>query len=512
MASSVKGLARGFGRSLRDYFRDISIEPCLFLFSLGFGVKYGAGVIDQLLLDKICLYELDQPANICTNLTEYPSINDEVQAVANEFNMYRDLLKGFLTATVSVFIGAFSDRFGFRWSMVLAIVGKGTKKFTIPYNLCTYGFYWLGIYFTDLQDTLNKMFLKELPLEFLYIESIAQSLFAGYYVGAYGLISNHAKPSETAFRFARMDSISILSQTIAMSMSAKIYEWLSYYGLLAINSSMGAISMVYIVFVTKETPEGNITRRSRKSSDAKTPERKSLAAYATESLVQPAKDLYRTVLKPRPNHRRSLLVIMLISMLMYYATLTDIPMLYPFMKLKYDVTYEEFSLFNTVCGLIHLLSLSLLTPAMLYILKMPEILILATVSLVGAMALSASAFVQTAIPGMMLTYAVANVRYCSYPTGRSLLTKMVEPEEVGKIYAILSLLITATGMVATLLYRLLYDATLDIFPSAFLLLSAVLYFCSAIISLFLFTQRSRLEDESSQSQKNMNEKQESTKL
>ncbi len=71
---------------------------------------------------------------------------------------------------------------------------------------------------------------------------------------------------------------------------------------------------------------------------------------------------------------------------------------------------------------------------------------------------------------------------------------MVEPDEVGKIYAVLSLLVTATAMGASAIYRILYDATLDSFPSAYLLLSAGLYFTSGVISLALFTQRRNLYD------------------
>ena len=71
---------------------------------------------------------------------------------------------------------------------------------------------------------------------------------------------------------------------------------------------------------------------------------------------------------------------------------------------------------------------------------------------------------------------------------------MVEPNEVAKIYAVLALLVTTTGMVSTVMYKGLYGRTLDTYPSAFLLLSASFYFLSAVISLFLYTQRHRLYD------------------
>ena len=41
--------------------------------------------------------------------------------------------------------------------------------------------------------------------------------------------------------------------------------------------------------------------------------------------------------------------------------------------------------------------------------------------------------------------------------------------------------------------RLVYEAFLEVFPSAYLLLSAVLFYCAGLISLFLFNKRKFLK-------------------
>ena len=111
-------------RSTKRYFEDISIEPILFLFSIGFGIKYGAGVVDQLLLDKVCRFELNQPKEVCDNLTAHETIEEEVQSVANTFSLYRELVKSLTGSIASMFMGAFAGRFGFKACMFLAIIGK----------------------------------------------------------------------------------------------------------------------------------------------------------------------------------------------------------------------------------------------------------------------------------------------------------------------------------------------------------------------------------------------------
>jgi hypothetical protein len=48
-------------------------------------VQDGAGITDQLLFDKVCLYELDYPTHVCSNLTEFEEASNAVQRVVNDF-------------------------------------------------------------------------------------------------------------------------------------------------------------------------------------------------------------------------------------------------------------------------------------------------------------------------------------------------------------------------------------------------------------------------------------------
>jgi hypothetical protein len=112
------------GAYIKRYFSAISVEPVLFLFSLGYGIKYGAGVLNQLILDKACLNELGYSPEVCADLASHPEQSEDVQKVANEFVLYQQMLRNFFTAIVSLFIGAISKKVGFRGCMHIAIAGK----------------------------------------------------------------------------------------------------------------------------------------------------------------------------------------------------------------------------------------------------------------------------------------------------------------------------------------------------------------------------------------------------
>ena len=65
--------------------------------------------------------------------------------------------------------------------------------------------------------------------------------------------------------------------------------------------------------------------------------------------------------------------------------------------------------------------------------------------------------------------------------------------ELGKIYASVGLLTTVVGMLSTMAYRGIYGATLDVFPSAFLLFSAAITMTTGFISFYLYTKRGNVE-------------------
>ena len=57
----------------------------------------------------------------------------------------------------------------------------------------------------------------------------------------------------------------------------------------------------------------------------------------------------------------------------------------------------------------------------------------------------------------------------------------------------MGLLTTVIGMLGTIAYRGIYAATLDVFPSAFLLFSASMTMATGFISFYLYTKRGNVE-------------------
>ena len=127
-------------------------------------------------------------------------------------------------------------------------------------------------------------------------------------------------------------------------------------------------------------------------------------------------------------------------------------------------------------------------------LKLHDSIIL-TLGLVFCAALMiCSALAQELIPGFLVAFSLVNLRNIYYPSGRALIVKMVDDDEVPKMYGFLNLVWQCGAIIGIPLYRCLYDATLATFPGAYLMLSASLLTCAAFITFILVTQRGKIEE------------------
>jgi len=85
-----------------------------------------------------------------------------------------------------------------------------------------------------------------------------------------------------------------------------------------------------------------------------------------------------------------------------------------------------------------------------------------------------------------------SMTFCQWAAARTLFTKTVPAEEVGAIYSVVALVAATAPFASNRAFRRLYDATLDNFPSAFLVLGAACGLADAALNLFLLWRRGDL--------------------
>ena len=88
--------------------------------------------------------------------------------------------------------------------------------------------------------------------------------------------------------------------------------------------------------------------------------------------------------------------------------------------------------------------------------------------------------------------------FCKFSLVRSLLSKCVEPEETGKMFSVLAIFCALMPLLANSAFRPLYSWTLPIFPGAIFIMAASLLAISALLNIYLYTQRHRMVYDSQQ--------------
>ena len=69
-----------------------------------------------------------------------------------------------------------------------------------------------------------------------------------------------------------------------------------------------------------------------------------------------------------------------------------------------------------------------------------------------------------------------------------MISKCVEENEVGRIFAVISIISAVSSSLITAAYQAIYSATLEVFPEAYLIVNAAL-FCLALPNNFILRKR-----------------------
>ena len=89
---------------------------------------------------------------------------------------------------------------------------------------------------------------------------------------------------------------------------------------------------------------------------------------------------------------------------------------------------------------------------------------------------------------------------------RSITSKSVNSNEIGKMFSFYAILGSIVPFVANPGYRQLYNLTLDIFPSAILLLTASVFLLTIVLNGFMYWQKWRIDNFATESEEIQKEK------
>jgi MFS family permease len=455
---------------ISDTLKTITIEPVIFLFQLGSFILSGAQIPTNVLIYKICHIELNYTNDICDNLGDDSNklIQEEVQVQTNNFQMNAQWITSVPGILFSLYAGPLSDKFGRKPLLMFPIV---------------------GYIFSAIGGMINYSFLNTLPLEFFYIETLP-AFFGGlvvYYLGMYGYGASVSEPEERAHRIARLDGTETLATVAGTLLSPLVNEHLGPIGNYGLFGGFSLLSAIYLKFCVREP----IKNKSDKKLQSEESSQSSGVLYTT--LVMPLMDMKTLLVKPR---KRILTILILIQLIVYCAYIfgfnSTSSLLYLYMLVRFEnFQPDDFAYFSVTLSLCSVFFLIVFMPIVSGRLRLSDALLLTLLSIAETLGFLLSPFTSN-LTLFYIFQVISTIGNCKFSIGRSLLSKCCESDEVGKMFSILSILLSLTFMISNPIVRQLYNLTIDHFPGAFLLLIAALLVVSGFGNFFVYLKQSKL--------------------
>eukprot|EP00096_Caligus_rogercresseyi_P016065 TRINITY_DN8603_c0_g1_i1.p1 TRINITY_DN8603_c0_g1~~TRINITY_DN8603_c0_g1_i1.p1 ORF type:complete len:446 (+),score=107.13 TRINITY_DN8603_c0_g1_i1:66-1403(+) len=441
--------------------RYVTVEPVQLFY--GIMAMVSNVVRDHLFMEKACVVHLGYNSTICANLSGQPDIQNEVQGIVAELEIWDGVLVAVPALLFSLFLGSWSDAHGRKALLIIPFFG----------NILAFAAY-----------IINYYFFFELGLYHLLWGSVV-GLFGGYIclnIGLYGYISDVSSSSSRTTRLSILNGITSLSFVIGNIIGGQIFAATkSYYIIFGTSIVFGLLGIAYSVLFVKEERFGLQVDSSSSSP--------STFAGLIDSVH--IKECFRTTFRDRrPSLPRFGIPILVLnfSLLMFCLNTSHYDYLL-FVK-KFDWGVEDYSNFLIASRVIRFLGLFLLLPFLSSFLHLRDELL----ALLGTLLTALSYLLLALCKAPWMAYAAVSLQFNSIVSVsiRSQCSKAAEDEN-GKVFAVIALGQSLVPLVANPLFGLVYRLTLPVFPGAYLLIVSGLLVVSSIGATYLLRRPRRVE-------------------
>ncbi|OXA62353.1 solute carrier family 46 member 3 [Folsomia candida] len=461
--------------SCLSVFKTLSVEPAGFLVICSIIMSHL--MFQNLLMETACRGDLGYEAATCKEIitkvnASYKTQEREIQKVVADLQAITSVLFGSISVLVVLFIGPWSDSNGRKIPLLISCMGM--LSFSGMMILC----YFL----------LDKVKLNALTLTLLVMGPITLS-GGGHVFG----MSAYSYIADTTSEKSRTLRTGVLSASVrsAMPIGYAIGGGLNKFGVKITTSLMLAMGLGLVGFVILLLTVKNVRPKNTEVDDvdgSEVTKRKKRSAWIRYNPLTKLWQAFAILWKKRKDRVGFWLLI--VAHMSYAAPGSgEYSMLYLFVRerLQWNVSdYGFFSMYNWLMSAAGVfLSMFILSRKLK--ISDPIVGLVAGFSQIGGSTMYA--FATTAL-AMYLASATDLMNGTIGVVVRSMLSKTVAPDEIGKLFALLGVLesLIPIGMVPT--YAMLYKNTVTIFAGAFFLLSAALTIPAEIIFIyFICTKR-----------------------
>ncbi|XP_003703016.1 putative peptidoglycan muropeptide transporter SLC46 [Megachile rotundata] len=447
----------------------ITVEPMIACFVIP--SMLASLATQNLNLEKACRVNLAYSDEVCTalamrNTTGYEVEEIAVQQLVAGMQTWKTALTSGLPTILILFMGAWSDRTGLRKPcMLLPIVGEFLSS--VSMLLCTYFFY-------------------EVPMEGTgVLEALWPSLMGGWFTMFMGVFSYIAEITSVESRTLRIGAANVflsLGVPIGMALSGILYLKLGFYGVFGISTLCYVLTFIYGLVVIKEAPRVRLKQTEKMSL---------CGAIVDFFAFKHIKETFRVAFKKGQNNRQKrVMVLMVVVMVVIGPLYGEMAVMYLYTRYRYHWNEVMFSMFTTFAMVTNLIGTAISVGVFSHILKIDD----AIVGIMSSMSKILAGFVYAFATTDWMIYLAAIVEIVngtSFIAMRSIASKLVATDELGKVNSLFGVCESMMPLVYGPMYSSIYAATMKTFPGTFFIVGACLTMPAVFAFLWLYTEHRR---------------------
>ena len=288
------------------------------------------------------------------------------------------------------------------------------------------------------------------------------------------------EPNSRASTMGRIDGFEVIGKIFGTLISPFIVNHLSATYSYSFKICCTLIALIYVALMVK-TPPGNPMTKFRKN-------------FKFIDLFKPFLDMCKTLFTKRPNKLHWILFMQFSMYAIYCASHEEELMRYLYLQKSFGFTGTDFAYLTAFITSVNSVGLLVILPILSQLFKFHDATIQTITIAVECLGIFAFAFSANVAQVYVSNGIMELLAFLKYGLIRSLMSKCVQPNETGKIFSACALWRSTFGLIGGLAYRQLYNATLDTFPAAEILMKGILYFFVSLGSFTIYLQKWRIDD------------------
>lgn len=428
-----------------------TIEPVMFLHAASMSMIFL--IAQSLKVYKVCRGTFGHPIEVCLNLRENRTLEEESQRVASDLGMYWAIIQTVPSTILTIFLGTWSDTYGRKIPMLIPLAGAALSGVVL---------------------IIASQF-EELPAEFLLLSPALAGLSGGMttlIVAVFSYISDVSNEKSRTVRMGFVTGLWFLGSPVGSALAGVLIKNTNYVTVFSLGTSILVVCFSYVYFRVKD----NIQKPEATSKSS---------MWEALCSCSNCKESFTTTLKRRPDHKRTHLWVLIFCMCaLFLPMIGEGNVRYLYTRYKFNWQDDMYSYYVASQMATGAFVVIIILPIMNKKLKMNDV----DIALLALFARIINELIVafSSAGWMMFLSSVTLFGECAGPPLRSLMTKCVDHNEVGKMFTMLAVVESGIPIISGVMYSQVYNATMGIHCCGIsFLVTVVVYIMVLMVLLWL---------------------------